>query len=179
LRTFTFKVIPDQKGSSNNKVSSNPQPEGKPGTPPEGICPPPPDYAPIAPPPPMGECPSFQPLPPYEQSPFFQPIPPYEEMLPFGPVLPLQPDCPFEGQYPFPEPPQAVPVLPGHTIRPCLAHAYVPWQFYTGEYPPNEALNRGTLFPELYQPQGEYGPCEGPKPCMMVFPRGGVPDEEQ
>ncbi|MFW5999303.1 MAG: spore coat associated protein CotJA [Halanaerobiaceae bacterium] len=33
-----------------------------------------------------------------------------------------------------------------------LAHAYVPFQQYTDNYNPAEALNRGTLFPELYMP---------------------------
>jgi hypothetical protein len=36
-----------------------------------------------------------------------------------------------------------------------LAHAYVPWQFYERAFSPQEALMRGTLFPELY---GVYEP---------------------
>lgn len=31
-----------------------------------------------------------------------------------------------------------------------LAHAYVPWQYYEKAFCPEEALMRGTLFPELY-----------------------------
>lgn len=31
-----------------------------------------------------------------------------------------------------------------------LAHSYVPWQFYVKAYSPQEALMRGTLFPELF-----------------------------
>lgn len=55
-----------------------------------------------------------------------------------------------------------------------LAHAYVPWQFINGVYSPSEALCHGTLFPELHMPQGQYGPCEGPRPCKVYF-GGGVP----
>ncbi|MFW6238269.1 MAG: spore coat associated protein CotJA [Bacillota bacterium] len=33
-----------------------------------------------------------------------------------------------------------------------LAHAYVPVQQYTDNYSPTRALNRGTLFPDLYMP---------------------------
>jgi hypothetical protein len=31
-----------------------------------------------------------------------------------------------------------------------LAHAYVPWQRYTRAFCPEEALMKGTLFPELW-----------------------------
>jgi hypothetical protein len=37
----------------------------------------------------------------------------------------------------------------------CLAHAYVPWQFYHKAFSPREALCKGTLFPELF---GVYKP---------------------
>lgn len=33
-----------------------------------------------------------------------------------------------------------------------LAQAYVPWQRYGVTYSPQEALEKGTLFPELYRP---------------------------
>lgn len=33
-----------------------------------------------------------------------------------------------------------------------LAHAYVPWQYYDAAFSPQEALMKGTLFPELYGP---------------------------
>lgn len=31
-----------------------------------------------------------------------------------------------------------------------LAHAYVPWQYYDNAFSPQEALMKGTLFPELW-----------------------------
>ena len=31
-----------------------------------------------------------------------------------------------------------------------LAHSYVPWQSYDDAFSPQEALMRGTLFPELF-----------------------------
>lgn len=31
-----------------------------------------------------------------------------------------------------------------------LAHSYVPWQVYDKAFSPQEALMKGTLFPELY-----------------------------
>ena len=33
-----------------------------------------------------------------------------------------------------------------------LAQAYVPWQRYGAIYSPQEALEKGTLFPDLYRP---------------------------
>lgn len=33
-----------------------------------------------------------------------------------------------------------------------LAQTYVPWQRYGKVYSPGEALEKGTLFPELYSP---------------------------
>lgn len=33
-----------------------------------------------------------------------------------------------------------------------LARAYVPWQMYGVTYSPAEALEKGTLFPDLYRP---------------------------
>lgn len=36
-----------------------------------------------------------------------------------------------------------------------LAHAYVPFQIYTRSYSPEEALKKGTMFPELYMPYTE------------------------
>lgn len=43
--------------------------------------------------------------------------------------------------------------IPGpNRDRMRLAHAYVPFQTFTNSYPPEEALRRGTLFPELYMP---------------------------
>ena len=44
--------------------------------------------------------------------------------------------------YPIPFMPECV----------MMAHAYVPYQTYMQAYPLTEALDKGTLFPELYQP---------------------------
>lgn len=33
-----------------------------------------------------------------------------------------------------------------------LAQAYIPFQAYDEQYNPQEALEKGTLFPELYRP---------------------------
>ena len=38
-------------------------------------------------------------------------------------------------------------MMPMHHM---LAHAYVPWQTYEKAFPPQEALAKGTLFPELW-----------------------------
>lgn len=43
-----------------------------------------------------------------------------------------------------------MPVMPANIV---FARAYVPFQCYTQAYSPQEALMRGTLFPELDQPQ--------------------------
>ena len=53
---------------------------------------------------------------------------------------------PYQPGRPPVNPPYHPPAQPG--MR--LAHAYVPWQTYDTVYSPQEALNRGTLFPELY-----------------------------
>ena len=105
------------------------------------------------------------------------------------PCPPMEPMCP---QMPCPCPPMPcpfgesgmmMPICPphsGHSAPPftCpyfrLAHAYVPWQCLNTVYSPAEALCNGTLFPELNMPQGQYGPCEGPRPCKVYF-GGGVP----
>lgn len=36
-----------------------------------------------------------------------------------------------------------------------LAQAYIPWQRFNQCFSPSEALDRGTLFPELYRPYQE------------------------
>ena len=41
--------------------------------------------------------------------------------------------------------------IPG-IIKQKLAHAYVPYQRFMDNYPPEEALRKGTLFPELWMP---------------------------
>lgn len=154
MRNFTFKVIPDPQGPPNSKTQSNFQPEGNSAWKPDANCPPSPPYSPIA------------------------PLPPIEQLPPLEPIAPFMPNLPFPGAFPFPSPQPLIPVLPGYTITPWVAHAYVPWQFYAMVYNPSEALFNGTLFPELNQPQGEYGPCEGPQPCKMVYPRGGALDAQ-
>lgn len=40
-----------------------------------------------------------------------------------------------------------------------LARAYIPFQEYTKSWPPEEALNKGTMFPELYRPYSPYRHC--------------------
>ena len=43
--------------------------------------------------------------------------------------------------------------IPGSgALRRRLAHAYVPFQQYTENYTPKEALEKGTLYPELWMP---------------------------
>ena len=37
-----------------------------------------------------------------------------------------------------------------------LARAYVPYQIYTKSYSPKEALEKGTMFPELYSPYDDH-----------------------
>lgn len=37
------------------------------------------------------------------------------------------------------------------------AEAYVPYQQYTKSYNPQEALEKGTMFPELYRPYNKSG----------------------
>jgi len=45
-------------------------------------------------------------------------------------------------------------IYPIPFMPPCvrLANAYVPYQCYTYAFPIEEALMKGTLFPDLYQP---------------------------
>lgn len=38
-----------------------------------------------------------------------------------------------------------------------LAQAYIPWQTFGKCFSPSEALDRGTLFPDLYQPYHKKG----------------------
>ncbi len=45
-----------------------------------------------------------------------------------------------------------VPIMP---ICPMLARAYVPYQVYQTHYDLNEAMKKGTLYPDLYQPYRE------------------------
>ena len=165
MRNFTFKVIPDPQGPPNSKIQPSPRPEEKSILTQSEKCPP--------------LCPSIEEMPPLGQMPPFPPILPFEQMPPFEPVAPFMPDSPFPGVFPNPGFQPIIPVLPGYTTTPWLAHAYVPWQFYATSYNPTEALFNGTLFPELNMPQGEYGPCEGPKPCKMVYPRGGALDADE
>ncbi|GAW93104.1 spore coat associated protein CotJA [Calderihabitans maritimus] len=61
----------------------------------------------------------------------------------------------FQGHYPYPPGmPGEYPWKPPMELPPGikLAEAYVPWQKYTKTFSPGEALQKGTLFPELYRP---------------------------
>ncbi|MGI6154170.1 MAG: spore coat associated protein CotJA [Christensenellaceae bacterium] len=43
-----------------------------------------------------------------------------------------------------------------------LAQAYIPYQYYTERFAPMTALDKGTIFPELYKPYekgGKYRSC--------------------
>ncbi len=72
---------------------------------------------------------------------------------------PLMPGPGHYGIYP-------IPFMP-----PCvrLANAYVPYQCYTHAFPIDEALCKGTLFPELYMPyvaeKKEDKKCPIEQPC--------------
>ncbi|HHV50530.1 MAG TPA: spore coat associated protein CotJA [Clostridiales bacterium] len=46
---------------------------------------------------------------------------------------------------------------------PKLAFAIIPYQEYGQTFPINEALYKGTLFPDLYQPYKPYKPGKGGK----------------
>ncbi|QNB47307.1 spore coat associated protein CotJA [Thermanaerosceptrum fracticalcis] len=178
MRNFTFKVIPvppEPSKKNGGKVENTegcpapykpypPPPQAPMPCPPQKPCPTPPEPVLPAPPETPLPCPpTYSPYPQYPQYPQYPssvlPSPP-EMSLPYPPTYPSYP--PHAYPPPYPQPP----------FR--LAHAYVPWQYYNVVYSPAEALSRGTLFPDLYQPQGEYGPCEGPQPCSLVFPRGGA-----
>ncbi|MFZ5632852.1 MAG: spore coat associated protein CotJA [Bacillota bacterium] len=54
----------------------------------------------------------------------------------------------FPGPGPYPPPAPPGPSCPGME----LATAYIPYQRYGPTYSPAEALEKGTLFPELYRP---------------------------
>lgn len=47
------------------------------------------------------------------------------------------------------------------TMNTCVGYAFVPVQRLENVFEPEEALKRGTLFPELYMPINVYGKC----PC--------------
>lgn len=55
---------------------------------------------------------------------------------------------PYPGIYP-------IPFMPMYVM---MARAYVPYQTYIQAYPLTEAIQKGTLFPELYQPYIEKDP---------------------
>lgn len=60
---------------------------------------------------------------------------------------------PYPGIYP-------IPFMPMYVM---MARAYVPYQTYMQAYPLTEAIMKGTLFPELYQPYIEKDPRRGGK----------------
>lgn len=191
LKNFTFKVFPTQSGLENKQKFNN-EPIQEYSSEPEATepdvakkpCPCPPKVpcpiAPVAPCPPqapMPVSPPIMPCPPFSPA----PAPPQMPYPPMGPMAPIMP-CPPMGPMPYPISPGFIePQHPAYAAPPftCpyfrLAHSYVPWQNYNVVFNPSEALDRGTLFPELCMPQGNYGPCEGPQPCGMMVPWGGVP----
>jgi hypothetical protein len=169
LKNFTFKVFPTPLGLENKQeeqVALKPiwQPivpaadAMEPETAKKKPCPP----CSPSPVPPQMPCPPMGPMP----------VPPPMPCPPMGSMPPQMP-CPMVPMPPqMPCPPGGYGMGPSPDFR--LAHAYVPWQYYNAVFSPAEALHRGTLFPELCMPQGEYGPCEGPRPCKVYF-GGGVP----
>ena len=64
--------------------------------------------------------------------------------------IPHHPNSPVNMPNPIPNP-MAMPI---YNLPPeiQLARAYIPDQPYDRLFPLNEALNKGTLFPNLYQP---------------------------
>lgn len=95
------------------------------------------------------------------------------------PEYPSYPDYPDDDYCPNPEP-DGPEQRPDHVCRPypfpgkyyplqCLGYAYIPWQTFQRQYQPQEALQRGTLFPELYSPYyPERRPPVIPRPyCNM------------
>lgn len=76
--------------------------------------------------------------------------------------------CPPGENYSPAYPPQSgcCPPRPSKdTCRPPekeLARAYIPYQCYQERFAPMTALNKGTIFPELYKPYEKGGIC---RPC--------------
>ena len=171
MKNFSFKVFPTQSGSEN-KQEPKQEPLQESLSLPEATepdanqLPCSPELAlPLSPP---------MPCPPFSSA----PVPP---QMPYSPMAPMMP-CPPTGPMPNPISPEyTAPNYPAYAVPPftCpyfrLAHAYVPWQNYSVVFNPTEALDKGTLFPELFMPQGNYGPCEGPQPCHLMVTQGGVP----
>ena len=193
MKNYTFKVFPTPSGLENNTPADDtpadiPVDFFAPYT--SGPCPKPPKFSPG---PGLGPCPgpSPAPCPPMMPVPMPPPMPcppiftPDPAPCPGAPCPGAPcPGAPCPGA-PCPMTPGYLqPQYPGYAAPPftCpyfrLAHAYVPWQYYNAIYSPAEALEKGTLFPELCMPQGQYGPCEGPCPCRLSF-GGGVPRDEQ
>lgn len=177
MRNFTLKVFPVPPGQPNRRplnpekapekesrqvkeeaISPNKPKEGTNIIPQEPCLP---GKAPGEGPPCPSPLPSPEPPPPPFAAPPFIPFPPQ----PFN----------YQGPPAFPQFPQYQ--MPGFQCpaEMRIAHSYVPWQYYNVVFSPAEALDKGTLFPELFQPQGVYGPCEGPQPCHTYFPGGGGP----
>ncbi|MGI6588119.1 MAG: spore coat associated protein CotJA [Peptococcia bacterium] len=179
MKNFTFKVFPVPSGLENKQEEQGAMNSiEQPGVPKADALEPETAKKP---------CPSPSPLPPKMPCPPMTPIPvpPQMPCPPMGPMpMPPQMPCPPEGygMSPCPMPPMApgCPQYPMYSAPPftCpyfrLAHSYVPWQYYNIVFSPEEALHKGTLFPELCMPQGKYGPCEGPRPCKVYF-GGGAP----
>ncbi len=60
----------------------------------------------------------------------------------------------------YPPPMPYRPEYPSMGGRQELAEAYIPYQQYTTSFPPMEALEMGTMFPELVRPYTKRD-CEG------------------
>ena len=59
---------------------------------------------------------------------------------------------PFYEGYQYPAMGMYMPPVPFMPIHPILARAYVPYQISQKTFSLSEALEKGTLYPELYQP---------------------------
>lgn len=204
MNNYTFKVFPTQtqsglenKEAADEAVAAPPEMSCPPTLPcpplepgqmqpmcPMMPCPPmAPGATPYGPTEPwaMAPCPPLEgpmmPCPPMEPCPMVPPCPPMGPgATPYGqmpPGMPYQPYAPGNFEMGYPQyPAMAAPPFTCPYFR--LAHAYVPWQYFNVIYSPAEGHAKGTIFPELFMPQGQYGPCEGPRPCRLAF-GGGVP----
>lgn len=176
MNNYTFKVFPAQAepGLENKEAADEAV-----AAPPETPCPPTLPCPPLESEKmqsicPMPPCPPMEPVGPGAMMPPCPPMGPGAS--PFGPMwpgMPCPPSAPGNFEMGFPQfPAMVAPPFTCPYFR--LAHAYVPWQYFNVIYSPAEGLAKGTIFPELYMPQGKYGPCEGPKPCRLAF-GGGAP----
>lgn len=106
--------------------------------------------------------------PDYPDCPEYPDYPQYPD-YPDDPACP-EPDCPGlpDDDYdddgnrcaPYPDPGFYYPLQ-------CLGYPYIPWQKYLCTFTPRKALEKGTLFPELYSPYyPEETPPRVPRPYL-------------